>query len=105
MLCRLNRGRYAKSLIPTGLRGVGKTVLLNRFADEAEKFGFHTTIIEASDGGQLADHLISRLRPILFKLDRTKQIGHAAKLALRILKSFSVTFGGDGVKFGVRRPR
>jgi hypothetical protein len=101
MLGRLNQGRYAKSIIPTGLRGVGKTVLLNRFADEAERLGFHTTIIEATDGGQLADHLIGRLRPILFKLDRNKQVGHAAKLALRILKSFSVTFGGDGVKFGL----
>lgn len=37
----------------------------------------------------------------MFKLDRNKQIGHAAKLALRILKSFSVTFGGEGVKLGV----
>ncbi len=101
MLGRLNQGRYAKSLIPTGLRGVGKTVLLNRFADEADRLGFHTTIIEATDGGQLADHLIGKLRPILFKLDRNKQVGHAAKLALRILKSFSVTFGGEGVKLGV----
>jgi len=37
----------------------------------------------------------------LFRLDRSKQVGHAAKLALRILKSFSVTFGGEGVKFGL----
>jgi hypothetical protein len=101
MLGRLKRGSYAKSLIPTGLRGVGKTVLLNRFADEAEKLSFHTTIIEATDEGLLADHLIGKLRSILFKLDRSKQVGHAAKLALRILKSFSVTFGSEGAKVGI----
>src|ERR1700736_5271765 len=86
MLGRLQAGRFAKSLIPTGLRGVGKTVLLNRFAEEAEKMGFLTTAIEATEGGgQLAQHLINRLRTLLFKLDRGKQVSHAAKMAFRVL--------------------
>ncbi|MBV8369499.1 MAG: ATP-binding protein [Candidatus Eremiobacteraeota bacterium] len=101
MLGRLQAGRFAKSLIPTGLRGVGKTVLLNRFADEAERLGFMTTTIEATEGGQLAQHLINRLRTLLFKLDRGKQVGHAAKMAFRVLKSFTMTFGADGLKFGL----
>ena len=101
MLGRLQAGRFARSLIPTGLRGVGKTVLLNRFAEEAEGLGFLTTTIEATEGGQLAQHLINRLRPILFKLDRGKQMGHAARAALRVLKSFTVTFGAEGMKFGL----
>lgn len=102
LLSRLQRGKYAKSLIPTGLRGVGKTVLLNRFADEAERLEFHVMLIEATEGGHLAEYLIGKLRSILFRLNRGRQIGHAAKLALRTFKSFSVTFGTDNTaKFNI----
>lgn len=86
MLGRLNQGRYAKSLIPTGLRGVGKTVLLNRFADEADKFAFHTIIIEATDGGQLADHLIGKLRQICSSLIGTSRLDTLPNLRFEFSK-------------------
>lgn len=86
MLGRLNQGRYAKSLIPTGLRGVGKTVLLNRFADEADKLAFHTIIIEATDGGQLADHLIGKLRQICSSLIGTSRLDTLPNLRFEFSK-------------------
>jgi Cdc6-like AAA superfamily ATPase len=48
-LDRIRAGRSARSLILYGLRGVGKTVLLNRIQRDAEARGFHAAKIEAPD--------------------------------------------------------
>ena len=42
-------GRPGKSLLMIGLRGAGKTVLLNRFAEIAEQEGFRVGLIEAPE--------------------------------------------------------
>ena len=46
-IARTRRGLPARSLLMVGLRGVGKTVLLDRMRDDAESTGVHTLRIEA----------------------------------------------------------
>lgn len=83
-------GRSTKSMMPIGLRGVGKTVLLNEFSEVAEDAGFEVAFIEASETGDFRTLLALRLRKILLGL---RLEGPVPKLtrALSVLKSFSYT--------------
>jgi Cdc6-like AAA superfamily ATPase len=81
-------GRPGKSLMPIGLRGVGKTVLLNRFDQMAQDEGLATAFIEAPKTGDFEHLLAARLRSILLALDQGP-VSRAVKRALGILKSFS----------------
>ena len=51
---RVKSGRSAKSFIAVGLRGVGKTVLLNQVFEKATELGFHAVQIEAHENKSLA---------------------------------------------------
>ena len=88
-LDRIRNGRAAKSLLLTGLRGVGKTVLLNRIARDAEDSGFVTVRLEAPEDRPLPDLLAAPLRAALVKMDRLAAAGDAAKRALRALAGFA----------------
>jgi hypothetical protein len=57
------------SYLPIGLRGVGKTVLLNRFSEIAEQEGIEAGFIEAPEGEDFKSLLANRLRKILLALD------------------------------------
>jgi hypothetical protein len=81
--------RPGKSLMLIGLRGVGKTVLLNRFAEIATAEGMELAFIEAPETGDLRTLLAAKLRTVLLRLDRsgtTRAVLHA----LRVLKTFSL---------------
>lgn len=86
---RAKAGRPGKSVIAVGLRGVGKTVLLNRFSEVAEAEGYSVAFIEATDAGDFATLLAVRLRKILLDLDRGGVSRHVVR-ALRVLKSFTL---------------
>lgn len=94
-------GRPGKSLMPIGLRGVGKTVLLNRFSDIAADAGMQTIFIEAPETGDLRTLLAVKLRQLLLTLDR----GPAARSVLRalsILKAFSLNLpDGSSIRLDV----
>jgi hypothetical protein len=90
-LRRTLAARSARSLLPLGLRGVGKTVLLINFCGQAEKLKFKIAMIEASEDGDFANVLGAALRTILYELDRLEGVSAAVKRGLRVLKSFSVT--------------
>ena len=45
---RVRAGRPSKSILMVGLRGVGKTVLLDRMREDAEGSGIHTTRVEGA---------------------------------------------------------
>jgi hypothetical protein len=102
---RTKRGRHAKSLMILGLRGVGKTVLLNEIRKEAEGRGYLVEQIEARDGEDLRQLLIHALRRVLLQLDRPGQTIEAVKKGLRVLRSFigkiTVSAGGVDVTLGV----
>lgn len=75
--------------MPVGLRGVGKTVLLNRFSEMAERNGFTFAFIEATEAGSFPTILAVRLRKILLELDRGG-VSRQVVRALRVLKSFTL---------------
>ncbi len=88
-LRRAKAERPGKSVMPVGLRGVGKTVLLNRFSELAETGGYSVAFIESTDAGNFATILAVRLRKILLELDRGPVSRNVAR-ALRVLKSFTL---------------
>lgn len=95
-LGRVKAGRPERSFLLVGLRGVGKTVLLNKIRELAEDQAYHTASIEAHERKLLAELLLPALRQVLSALDRVAEISEKAKRALRILKSFF-----NGVKLKV----
>jgi hypothetical protein len=72
----------------TGLRGVGKTVLLNEIERLANAGGYRTIVIEAQEDRRLGPLLGPHLRRLLFELDRTAGTGDRVKRGLRVLRSF-----------------
>ncbi len=88
LLGRVRNKRSEKSLLLTGLRGVGKTVLLNEMEHLARQDGYRTILVEAHDGKSLAALLAPHLRNLLFELNRFAGVSHKAKRALTVLKSF-----------------
>lgn len=87
-LARVKAGRSSKSFFLIGLRGVGKTVLLNRIQAIADAAGYLSILIEAHERKPLPALLAPSLRQILFTLDRMASLSAKAKRGLRVLKSF-----------------
>lgn len=96
---RATAGRPGKSLMPIGLRGVGKTVLLNRFREIAEDEGLRVGMIEAPETGSFPSLLAARLRRILYDLG-SGTVSNAVTKALRVLKTFSYQLP-DGSRFSI----
>ena len=88
-LDRIRAARAARSLILHGLRGVGKTVLLNRIESEAEARGFAGVRVEAPEERSLPALLIPVLRVALLRLDRGKKIRANLARAGRALAGFA----------------
>lgn len=91
-LARLRQGTSQRSIILVGLRGVGKTVLLNRIREIAEEKHIRALHIEAHEEKSLPALLIPTLRKILLSLDAGKQLSERAKYGLMVLKSFASCF-------------
>ena len=70
---RVRRGLPTKSMMLVGLRGVGKTVLLDRMRDNAESKAIHTQRIEAPEGRSLPAILAPELRQALLRLSRNER--------------------------------
>ncbi len=87
-LQRVQGGRSFKSFIFIGLRGVGKTVLLNEVQIIAEDFESEALHIEAHDGKSLPALLAPGLRKLLLNLDTMARATEATKRGLGVLKSF-----------------
>jgi hypothetical protein len=87
-LARIRLRRSAKSLLLVGLRGVGKTVLLNRIRQVAEAEGYLVELIEAPEQKNIAELLVPALRKILLRLDDYRNVSDKVKRAIRTLKSF-----------------
>ncbi len=91
MFARLKAGRSEKSFLLIGLRGVGKTVLLNEINSLAEQSGCNAILIEAHERKSLAALLLPPLRQLLFKLDRMENLSSKVKRGFNVLKSFMNT--------------
>jgi AAA ATPase domain len=94
-LRRTLAGRPGKSVMPIGLRGVGKTVLLNRFHKMAQDEGMTIGFIEAPESGDFKRLLATRLRSTLLELDEGP-VSRVVKRALGTLKSFTYNLPDGG---------
>src|SRR5262249_9707194 len=89
---RIRAGRSAKSFIMLGLRGVGKTVLLNEFEQIAESLGCQTAMLETDATKPLAQQLAPQLHRILLRLDRIKKAGADMQNAFSAMRAFASVF-------------
>ena len=87
-LDRVRAGRAARSVVLYGLRGVGKTVLLNRIRLDAEARGFASVRIEAPEDRSLPALLAPALRSALLRLRRLDAAKAGAERALKALAGF-----------------
>lgn len=88
LLGRAKQKRSGKSMLLTGLRGVGKTVLLNEIERRARTDDSRTVSIEAHEDKPLGPLLAPHLWRLLFELDRIAGAGDKVKRGLRVLRSF-----------------
>ncbi len=88
LLGRVLQGRPEKSLLLTGLRGVGKTVLLNEIERMAKATGYQTILLEAHEEKSLGELIYPALRSLLFELDRLAGTGDKVKRGLAVLRAF-----------------
>lgn len=98
---RVRNKRSAKSLLLNGLRGVGKTVLLNELRRIAEADSYYAVQIEASEGKALAAALAPQLRNLLFKLDLKAGAGNKLRQAFVALRSFVGVMKLSSVQLGI----
>ncbi len=88
-LARIREGRPSKSILMVGLRGVGKTVLLDKLREDAESAGMQTIRVEAPENRSLPAILAPQLRQALLRLSRNEQARELAQRALRGLAGFA----------------
>lgn len=102
-LARIKAGRSEQGLMLTGLRGVGKTVLLNRILEMANEQGYCAELLEAPEDRRLAQLLMPILRKAATRLSRVEKLGDIAARAMRVLKSFSLSMkvSETDVTFGI----
>ena len=88
-LARVRLGRPTKSVLMVGLRGVGKTVLLDRMREDAEASGIQTLFVEAPENRSLPGILAPQLRQALLRLSKNDKAKDLAQRALRGLAGFA----------------
>lgn len=86
---RVRRGLPTKSILMVGLRGVGKTVLLDSMKDAAEASGIQTLRVEAPEDRSLPAILAPQLRLCLLKISQNEQAKDLAERGLRALAGFA----------------
>ncbi|HDZ9245467.1 ATP-binding protein [Vibrio cholerae] len=93
-IARIMKNRSAKSLMLVGLRGVGKTVLLEQMSQDAEKQQAHIIFIEAPEKRSLPSLIAPKLRLAMLKLSNLEKAKSQAITALRAIAGFA-----KGMKF------
>lgn len=96
LLARLRKGRPEQSLLVTGLRGVGKTVLLGAFEQRARAAGWVTVDAEVTRGSAFGPRMAQLAkRALLETAPKSRWRGRATRAAA-VIRSFSVTVSSDG---------
>ena len=88
-IARVRRTLPTKSVLMVGLRGVGKTVLLDRIREDAEAAGIYTVRMEAPEERSLPALLAPQLRQALLRLSHNELAKDLAQRALRALSGFA----------------
>lgn len=102
---RVASKRFAKDFMLLGLRGVGKTVLLNKLHNTAKAKNFETTRFEAPEGGLLAQSLVPELKGVLRRLSIREAVEVTLERAGTALRNFAAIFkiAYEGIEFGVSK--
>jgi len=96
LLARLSRGRTEQSMVITGLRGVGKTVLLGAFRTAAETAGWVAVEAEITREMEFSERIALLARRALLQIAPRARWKARAKRAAGVLKSFTLTVATDG---------
>jgi hypothetical protein len=88
-LDRIRDGRASRSFVFYGLRGVGKTVLLNRIRLDAEARRLTSVWIEAQEERSLPAMLAPGIRAALIRLNLGERLREKSQRALRVLAGFA----------------
>ena len=96
LLSRLRAGRTEQSLLVTGLRGVGKTVLLGALEEQARLAGWVTVETEITKRVEFGPRIAQLVRRALVEVAPQERWRDRAKRAASILKSFALTVSSDG---------
>ncbi|HOX26878.1 MAG TPA: ATP-binding protein [Candidatus Krumholzibacteria bacterium] len=91
-LHRVRARRSEKSQMLLGLRGVGKTVLLNKIGEMAEEIGYFVVVLEAPEGQRLAEYLAPALKSALLSLSRVEKAKESVTRAVGALRGFASAF-------------
>ena len=96
LLERLRRGYAEQSMLITGLRGVGKTVLLGAFEGRALNAGWITVTAEITKNEEFGARMGSLVRRALFQAAPKASWSERLRRAAGVLRSFSLTVASDG---------
>jgi len=83
-------------MLITGLRGVGKTVLLTNFEEKARERNWITVEAEITKGAEFGQRMGQLVRRALFQLAPKARWKERASRAAAVLKSFQLTVTSDG---------
>lgn len=89
VLARVKDGKAAKNHLLLGLRGVGKTVLLNKIQSISDTMGYQSIWFEADEARPLRSQIIPQMRQLLLHFDRRERVNDRVKRSLRVLASFA----------------
>jgi AAA+ ATPase superfamily predicted ATPase len=102
-LDRIRDRRSARSFVFYGLRGVGKTVLINKVRQDGEARGFSCVWMEAPEERSLPALMAPALRAALLKISRGEAVKASLEKALKALAGFAkvMKFKYQDIEFGL----
>jgi hypothetical protein len=102
LLDRLRRGHAEQSMLITGLRGVGKTVLLGAFEERARGRDWTTVEAEITKNVQFGPRMAQLVRRALLQIAPKTRWKDRGRQAAAVLKAFQITVSPQGdLTFGL----
>ncbi len=105
LLYRLQAGHAERSMLITGLRGVGKTVLLGAFEERARLAGWATVETEITRDSDFRGRMAQLVRRALLQVAPRERWRERARRAAGVLRSFAITVSSEGADHGLPRHR
>src|SRR4051794_1609600 len=96
LLDRLRNGHTEQSMLITGLRGVGKTVLLGAFEERARGRDWTTVEAEITKNVQFGQRMAQLVRRALLQIAPKARWQHRGRRAAAVLKAFQMTVSPTG---------
>ena len=97
----LKLGIPVQSIIYTGLRGVGKTVLINQLQSEAEKLDIFCRHIEIEQRNDFIAQIASCSQFFIRKMNQKEQINSLINRAIDAIKSLVISFNPESNTFSL----